>query len=279
MIIDFHTHVFPPEVVKERASFARRDAAFGLLYGDPKARMATAEELREAMAAAGVAKAVVFGFPWTDPGILRMSHDYLLEAQERAPEQLTAFCTPSLVEGRSSVRDVENGLERGFTGIGEVAFYTSRMGRKSWSYLGSLAGLARERSAPLVLHANEPVGHAYPGKMDIRLRDLARFVEEQQGIPLILAHWGGGLFFYELMKSVRRFTGSLYYDTAASPYLYAPQVYRIAVDIIGPDRILFGTDYPLIAPSRYLREIAESGVAAGDRSRILGENAARLLKM
>ena len=278
MIVDFHTHAFPPEVVQKREAFARRDAAFALLYGDPRSRMVTAGELVEAVSKEGVDRSVVFGFPWTDPGILRMTHDYMLEEQQRAPQRLIAFCTPSLVEGESSLRDAENGLARGLSGIGEVAFYTARMGRKSWSYLGALAGIARERSVPLVLHTNEPVGHSYPGKMDIRLRDLGRFVEDHQGTTLVLAHWGGGLLFYVLMRSVRRFTGNLYYDTAASPYLYDPLIYRIAVEILGPDRILLGTDYPLIAPSRYLREIEEAGLAPEARRMILGENALRLLE-
>ena len=54
MIFDFHTHVFPPEVIKKREDFARRDAAFDLIYGDPGARMATTEDLLEGMDEDGV---------------------------------------------------------------------------------------------------------------------------------------------------------------------------------------------------------------------------------
>jgi hypothetical protein len=76
---------------------------------------------------------------------------------------------------------------------------------------------------------------------------------------------------------VRRSAGNLHNDTAASPYLYVPLVYRVAVEIVGPDRILFGTDYPLIEPSRYMREIGESGLDAETVRKITGENAIRLL--
>jgi predicted TIM-barrel fold metal-dependent hydrolase len=164
-------------------------------------------------------------------------------------------------------------------GIGEVAFYTSGMGKRQWSQLLSLAEVARASCTPLLLHANESVGHDYAGKTDMRLRDLWRFVEQAGGVTLVLAHWGGGFFFYELMKSVAKRVESLYYDTAASPFLYYPKIYRVAADILGPDRILFGSDFPLIRPSRYRREMKEGGLSADLQRRILGQNACDLLRL
>jgi predicted TIM-barrel fold metal-dependent hydrolase len=79
------------------------------------------------------------------------------------------------------------------------------------------------------------------------------------------------------MKSVRKRVEKLYYDTAASPFLYTPEVYRIAVEILGPERILFGSDFPLIRPSRYQREMEEGGLPADAQGMIMGRNACRLL--
>jgi len=277
MIVDFHTHIFPPEVVEGRQDFVERDPAFAHIYGNPSARMVTAEGLVEALTEDGVDKAVVFGFPWRDAGLSRMANAYLLDAKKRYPDRIVPFYTPSLSGGRQAVGRAVRALERGMHGIGEVAFYTSGMGKRQWSYLRSLAEVARELGVPLLLHTNESVGHHYPGKTDMRLRDLWRFVEEAEGVTLVLAHWGGGLFFYELMKSVRKGVENLYYDTAASPFLYSPQVYRIAVEILGPERILFGSDFPLIRPSRYRREMEEGGLPADAQGMIMGQNACRLL--
>ena len=279
VVVDFHTHIFPPEVIDRRQDLAARDPVFAPLYANPDSRMATAEELVEAMDEEGVDKAVVFGFPWADAGLSRTANAYLLDAKERYPDRVLPFYTPSLAGGKQTVRRAGVALGKGMHGIGEVAFYTSGMGKRQWSYLRSLAEVAREHGVPLLLHANEPVGHSYPGKTDMRLRDLWRFVEETEGSTLVLAHWGGGLFFYELMKSVRRHTGNLYYDTAASPFLYSPRVYRIAAEIVGPERILFGSDFPLIRPSRYRREMEEGRVPADVQGMILGKNACRLLRL
>ena len=277
MILDFHTHVFPPEVVENREPFLKNEPAFELIYGDPRARMVTAEGLIEAMDRDRVEQAVVFGFPWADAGLARTANACLLEAQERFPDRIHAFCTPASNGGRASLRDAQEALQRGMKGIGEVALYAEQMGADEWARLAPLAELARDEAVPLVLHVNESVGHRYPGKIDMRLRDVWQFAAEARDVTLVLAHWGGGLFFYELMKSVKRSVGSLYYDTAASPFLYDPSVYRIAVEILGTGKVLFGSDYPLIRPSRYFEEIEAAGLSEEARIRMLGGNALELL--
>jgi len=277
MIFDFHAHVFPPEVIEHRNDFTKRDAAFDLIYSDPAARMITAEGLVEGMDRDGVDKAVACGFPWSDPGLVKMANDYLLDAQQRYPDRLYAFYTPALIGGDEAVADAEDAVAKGMKGIGETAFYTSKMGREAWFYVRNLAEVALNRNVPFLLHVNEPVGHSYPGKVDIQLRDIWAFAAEQPELTLVLAHWGGGLFFYELMQSVRSSMENVYYDTAASPFLYAPSIYRIASEILGPERILFGSDFPLIRPSRYVQEMQEASLSETDRQKILGENALALL--
>jgi uncharacterized protein len=277
MIIDFHTHVFPPEVVENRERFVNRDPVFSLVYASPRARMVTLEGHLEVMAGEGVDAAVVCGFPWADPGISEMANAYLLDAQARFPERVHAFYTPPL-SGRDAVlRGAQDALDKGMKGIGEAAFYREEMKTEDWACLRELARIAGHFDRPLLLHVNEPVGHDYPGKVEMRVRDIWRFASEVPDLTLVLAHWGGGLFFYELMKSVRRSVGRLYYDTAASPYLYEPSIYRIATEILGPDRVLFGSDFPLIRPSRYFQEIDAAGLTPETKNRLLGENARRVL--
>ena len=95
---------------------------------------------------------------------------------------------------------------------------------------------------------------------------------------IILAHWGGGFFFYELMPEIARAAQRVYYDTAASPFLYRPLIHKIALRIVGPGRILFGSDYPLLPPSRYFDELTGTGLSERDQALIKGRNAQRLLR-
>ena len=45
MIIDFHTHVFPPHIKKTRDKYIDNDPVFARLFSNPKAKMVTADEL------------------------------------------------------------------------------------------------------------------------------------------------------------------------------------------------------------------------------------------
>ena len=65
--------------------------------------------------------------------------------------------------------------------------------------------------------------------------------------------------------------------SAASPFLYDPEIYQIAVRLLGADKILFGSDYPLLPPARYFGEIREAGLTKTQIDKICGENATQLL--
>jgi hypothetical protein len=69
----------------------------------------------------------------------------------------------------------------------------------------------------------------------------------------------------------------VYYDTAASPFLYSKQIYATVSGIVGAKKILFGSDFPLMSPQRYFQELERSGLSKEDQRDILGLNFSRLL--
>jgi predicted TIM-barrel fold metal-dependent hydrolase len=143
--------------------------------------------------------------------------------------------------------------------------------------LKPLLTLMEEQGIPLMLHTNERVGHDYPGKGKTPLERFYELVYSFPRLKVLLAHWGGGLLFYELMPEVSKRMVNVYYDTAASPFLFSNKIYAIACRVVGSDRILFGTDFPLLSPRRYFQELKESGLPEEDQEKILGLNLARLL--
>src|SRR3990172_7989781 len=80
VIVDFHTHIFPSEVRELRQEYIRRDPTFAEMYGDPKAKIATTEELLDSMERSGVDVSVALGFAWRDHETCVRPTDYLLEA-------------------------------------------------------------------------------------------------------------------------------------------------------------------------------------------------------
>src|SRR3990172_3093964 len=92
MILDGHTHLFPPEVCRRREDFFADEPAFRLLYDSPKAKLLGPEEMVEALDREGVEAAVILGFPWRRESLWRRQHEVMLEAMRRWPQKLIGFC-------------------------------------------------------------------------------------------------------------------------------------------------------------------------------------------
>jgi uncharacterized protein len=277
MILDFHTHIFPTFFSRQRERFFSEEPGFELLYRAPDSRMANCRELLRTMDEEGVEKSVVFGFPWQKAGFFRRHNDYILESVLKHPDRLVGFCTFS-PDSAGGLREAERCLEAGLSGVGEIAFYKRGFAEASAGLLGELVEVCARFNAPLLIHTNEPVGHDYPGKTAVSLGVLYDLIRKYPGQRFILAHWGGGLFFYALMKKeVRGVLGNTWFDTAASPFLYVPQVYRVAGETVGFEKILFGSDFPLLRPGRYFREMESVGLSLEAMDSIQGKNAACLL--
>ena len=143
--------------------------------------------------------------------------------------------------------------------------------KTSTAWLAPIAELCAHYRVPLLVHTNDPVGAVYPGKAALSLPALYNAIKAFPNVDWILAHWGGGLPFYGLMKKEGpEVLSRVYFDTAASPYLYRPQIYRLAAEMVGPEKIIFGSDYPLLPVSRYLKEMEDAGLPEDWREMIWG---------
>jgi uncharacterized protein len=278
MIIDFHTHIFPSSVRNNRDIFFNNEPAFESIYRKPGARLAGSKDLLEDMDRAGVTKSVVFGFPWKLTDHYKRHNDYVIESVLKNKDRLIGLCALDPMSP-DAPEEVERCLDAGLAGAGEIAVYDSDFSKDIIDRFKDIMDICAERDVPVLLHVNEPVGHLYPGKQPMSLAGLYGLLKRYPSNRIVLAHWGGGIFFYELMKKeVRETLSNTWFDTAASPYLYRPDIYRISGELMGFDRIIFGSDYPLIKPDRYIREMTGAGLSPESVSLITGENALKLLK-
>jgi predicted TIM-barrel fold metal-dependent hydrolase len=79
------------------------------------------------------------------------------------------------------------------------------------------------------------------------------------------------------MPEVKEAMKNVYFDTAASPFLYSPDVYNQVIQLVGADKVLFGSDYPLLPPRRLLGEIEALDLNQETKDLMLSGNALRLL--
>lgn len=277
MIVDAHTHIFSPDIIARRDEFVAADPCFGELYGNAKAKLKTAEELIAEMESAGVDKAVIQNIGWSDPETCRLTNDYLLEAAARHPQRLIPFVTVQPASGRAAVAEVKRCAAAGARGIGELKPDFQGFGNLNRREMKPLADAAAANGLAVCLHVDEPVGHRYPGKGSATPQMVFPFIENFPEVKFILSHWGGGLPFYALMPEVRAALGNVWFDSAASPFLYQPEIYERVADLVGGDRILFGSDWPLIRQRRALEELRGVNLSTWTIKGIAGDNAAALL--
>ena len=143
--------------------------------------------------------------------------------------------------------------------------------------LAPLVEAATQLGMFALTHASEPVGHLYQGKGDVTPAELEAFLRAFPALQVVAAHWGGGLPFYELMPEVREEAANVWYDSAASPFLYRPEIFSTVARIVGARKILWGSDFPLIGHQRMLAYTRASQLDEEDLALVLGGNAARFL--
>ena len=281
MIIDFHTHVFPPRIEENRQRYVRSDACFAELYSSPKARLATADELIDSMDRDGVDVSVILNGGWATQELCVEINDYILESIARYPKRLIGFCGTSFGTSLQSVEvavsEIERCVKGGIRGVGELRLDSQLPHDPGPEVLTPVVDIIREHDLVLLVHASEPVGHLYPGKGGVTPDILYSLITCFPDIKLVCAHWGGGLPFYALMPEVKAAMNNVYFDTAASPFLYTPEVYQQVVELVGAEKVLFGSDYPLLVQKRLLREIESAELPPGAKEMVLSGNACRLL--
>ena len=132
-----------------------------------------------------------------------------------------------------------------------------------------------------------------PSRFDLRLGDplaVAAAASRYADVPVVIPHFGAGLFREALMAAqaspnVLLDTSSSNRWTALHPGLTLREVFARALDILGPERLLFGTDSSFF-PRGWQRGIYEEqrailvdlGVDAGAQAAIFGGNFQRVFR-
>lgn len=244
-IIDSHVHLYPPEVNRDPAAWAaaqREPHWAGLCTRRRKDGRAvqgfpSLDQLLRDMDAAGIAKAVLLGWYWERHETCATQNRFYADCVRVHPDRLAAFATVQPKAGAAAFEEACRAMDDGLVGFGELSPHSQHFDLDDPVWRQVLA-LAAEWKVPVNLHVTDPVGRNYPGRVNTPLADFIRLARECPATKFILAHWGGGLAWSQEAAALP----NVWFDTAASPLLYGPEVWRKAPS----DRVLFGTDYPLV---------------------------------
>ena len=167
-------------------------------------------------------------------------------------------------------------------------------GAKGFKFHPSLQGFApndasvyplyaaiEEMGVPAVFHTGQTgIGAGLPGGRGIKLRlsdpmlidDVAA---DFPGLTVILAH--PSVPWQDAAISMATHKANVYIDLSGwSPRYFPPQLVRNLNSLL-QDKVLFGTDYPLLTPERWLRDFDQLELKPGVRPKVLKANAARML--
>jgi uncharacterized protein len=140
-----------------------------------------------------------------------------------------------------------------------------------------------EARLPALFHTGQTgVGAGTRGGSGIRLKYanpmlLDDVAADFPDMPIILAH--PSFPWQEEALSVATHKPQVYIDLSGwSPKYFPPILVQYANTLL-KDKILFGSDYPVITPERWLAEFEKLDIKPEVRPLILKENAAKLLKL
>jgi aminocarboxymuconate-semialdehyde decarboxylase len=318
VIIEWHTHVYPPE---EAAVDARTlDGKRGPTWAG-RCPM-TVENVLEAQHKAGIAISLVSNaahyLRWTpeseELAKIQRWVDYAAEIQETHRGTLYGLATMLPCGGPAYLKEVERAIQK--LGLKGVFINSSHKGaypdddaaRPFWE-------LVQDLDVPVMIHPPH-IGFGEERMQDYRLASsvgrpfdlclaLSRLIvrgilEDFPRLKIVASHGGGGIcevigrmdYAYELQDEAY-FLGSyapMKIRHPPSHYLkmmyfdtvtYHPPAARLVLDTVGADHVLYGSDAPPLTSlkPRAIKLVEDLNLPPREREAVFWRNAARLLKL
>ena len=277
MILDFHSHIYPPYIIENKTKLFTEDGTLKDLFSGKNSLMASSEMLISSMDKNNVDVSVVLGIGWNNERLCQISNNYIIDSVKRHPHRLKGFFSVNPLWGQRALEEIDRCSREGLMGIGELHPYSQGYDLADKKLMKPLMDKCSELNLPVLVHASEPLGHDYPGKGNTTPDVLYRFISNFPDSVIILAHFGGGLPFYNFMPEVSKAMKNVFFDTAALPFIYESGLFDVIDKIIGHDKVIFGTDFPLMEQSRMYDEIVNSNLSDTAKADILYNNGFKLL--
>lgn len=278
--IDVHVHPPTPEFVERSGGPLVEN---GLRYFGRSGQAASIDSLIDEYRTAGVRGVLLAWDAETATGRPPTTNDYVASIVARAPETFLGFAGVDPWKGDRAVAELERAVRtlgmRGakFHPIAQAFYPNDTRFRPLFERCAALG-------VPALLHTGmTTLGARLPGGGGLRLDygrpipyldDLAAALPE---LVIIAAHpswpWAEESIAMALHKP------NVYLDLSGwSPKYFPPALVQHANTLL-QDKCLFGSDYPFLTPSRWLRDCEAAGFRPEVRDKILTLNAARLLRL
>lgn len=210
----------------------------------------------------------------------RISNDEIGELVDASEGHLIGFCSVDPRKGATAVRELRRCAEAGFRGV-KIHPVTGGFHLNNPDFY-PVWGACQDLGLPLMVHTGTTgIGAGAPGGRGIKLKygkvvpDLDDVAADFPDLPIIAAHFGWPWFLEAL--AVARHKRNVYIDLSGWAPKYLPAEVLQYCNSVIPDKFVFGSDYPLLSPDRWIAEFDQLGLKPEVRSRVLYGNACQLL--
>ncbi|MDR1798572.1 MAG: amidohydrolase family protein [Bifidobacteriaceae bacterium] len=198
------------------------------------------------------------------PGLNPHGLELIADAVAAHPGRLVGFARLNPVDRPAALAALERAVtELGFKGL--KLHPVSTLAHPGDEATVALIRRAGELGVPTLFHCGD---EAYTTPLAV-----AQAAKQCPRAKIILGHMGG-FFHVDEALAVAQALPNILLETSGMPY---PERIAEAVRLIGPERVLFGSDGPIASPAVEKRKVLLAGLAAGDLELVLGGNAAHLL--
>ncbi len=257
LVIDAHCHI--GELKRERHGIRRF----------------TVDDLIARMDRNGIDKAVVCHLisPLWEQDEIRKGNNVVVDATWQYPDRLIGLCVVNPKHGRFAEQEARRGLEAGLRGI-KVQPAMHGYYPVDGELMDPLMRIAEAAGVPVVTHSDFNAKCCTPYQ-------VARLAARYPRVTVVMLHMGMDP---EMLVHVPEVVGpvrNLVVETSQTPD-YPHAVFVNSARRLGADRVLFGSDGPIVSAEVNLTKLAVAeetyGLTKDEKRKILGENAARVFK-
>ena len=169
---------------------------------------------------------------------------------------------PAFVE--LSCHELERCHAQGVRLIGELVPYMMQWKEYACRGFLEIMEYARDLNMVVSMHPSTP-------------QDMLAFSQAMPGLTIVWAHFSGYGQYANHMELLRRFE-NVHFDLSAHGADFDCTL-RSAIDQVGCDRLLFGTDYPGIDPAYDIAAVHFEPLTSAEQDAIFFKNAQRLLNL
>ncbi len=262
-IFDAHCHIFPEKIA------AKASVNIGKFYDLHMDYDGSVKTLMELYKPVGVDKCLVQSVA-TTPAQVQSINNFIAESVKEYPDTFVGFCSlhPQM-EKKEIEAEIDRTISLGLKGIKlHPDFQKFQIDeRKAYDIYEPAEG-----RLPILFHTGD---YRYDYSSPKR---LANALKDFPNLTVIGAHFGGWSEWADGEKYLAD-NPNVYVDTSSSLYEVTPAQAKEYITAFTPDRVMFGTDYPMWSIIDELKRMEKIDLSDEDREKIMYKTAARLLKI